>query len=66
MYATGLYLLSVIRHLYPKKTEFTDDLAMLAGTRKILNEDFNPYLYLKAQKTEIDKFREQRKPYLLY
>ncbi len=66
MYATGLYLLSVIRDLYPKKIEFTDDLAMLAGTKKILKEDFNPLFYLNSQKTEIDNFREQRKPYLLY
>ncbi len=66
MYAVGLYLLSVIRNLYPDKCEFSRFLPHLVGTNAVLDSGFDVQTYLAAQKPVTAAFAEARKPYLLY
>lgn len=66
MYALGLYLLTILRELYPDKCEFSQFLPKLVGTQKIMQRDFDAAAYLKEQKLEIEKFREERTVHLIY
>ncbi len=66
MYAAGLYLVHIIKNLYPDKFEYTRTMPLLTGTKKSIEPDFVPWEYVKSQKTGIDEFLVERKPYLLY
>ena len=66
MYAAGLYLLDVLRKLYPEKCEFTRFLPHLVGTNAIMDADFDAASYLASQKSKIAAFCAERKPYLIY
>ena len=66
MYAAGLYFLQVIRDLYPKECTLNESLARLVGTKKIFSDDFDAAAYIASQKAELENFKEERKPYLLY
>ena len=66
MYAAGLYLLDVLRKLYPEKCEFTRFLPHLVGTNAIMDVDFDAASYLASQKSKIAAFCAERKPYLIY
>ena len=65
-YAVGLYLLQVIRELYPNECTLNESLARLVGTKKVFSKDFDTYKYLVSQKAGLESFKEERKPYLLY
>ncbi|MBP3323908.1 MAG: DUF1343 domain-containing protein [Clostridia bacterium] len=65
-YALGLYLLQVIRELYPNECTLNESLARLVGTKKVFSKDFDTYEYLISQKADLESFKEERKPYLLY
>ena len=66
MYAAGLYLIYVVKNLYPDKFEFTRTMPLLTGTKKSIQPDFVPWEYVKQQKREITAFLDERKEFLLY
>jgi uncharacterized protein YbbC (DUF1343 family) len=66
MYAVGLYLLTVLRELYPEQCEFSRFLPHLVGTNAVLERDFSASAYLASQKPMTEAFAAMRKPYLLY
>ena len=66
MYAAGLYLVYVIRNLYPDKFEFTRTMPLLTGTKKSIKKDFVPWEYVKEQRKSLEDFLVERKPHLLY
>ena len=66
MYAVGLYLLDVLRRLYPDTVEFSRFLPHLVGTNAVLDTDFDMHAYLASQKKPLAAFCGMRREYLLY
>ena len=66
MYAVGLYLLDVLRKLYPDVCEFTRFLPHLVGTNAVMDADFDAAAYLASQKKPLSEFCEMREKYLIY
>ena len=66
MYAVGLYLLDVLRGLYPEICEFSRFLPPLVGTDAVLDPAFDTAAYLSSQREGIRAFYDERRPYLLY
>ncbi len=66
MVETGLQLIRVIREIHPDEIEFSEHLINLAGTKKILNSDFNAHKYIYSQKEELENFKKSVKKYLIY
>ncbi len=66
MYAVGLYLLDILRRLYPGQCEFSRFLPHLVGTNAILDRNFDAEVYLAAQKAQLRAFADRRRSYLLY
>ncbi len=66
MFETGLQLIRAVKEVQPDKIIFSEHLTNLAGTKKIYEKSFNPHEYIKMQKSELEKFEKQLKPFLLY
>lgn len=66
MSEAGLQLIRAVREIYPDKIEFSEHLVNLAGTKKILEPNFNPHKYINSQKKELERFKNSVKKYLLY
>lgn len=66
MFETGLQLTKAIKEIHSDKFELSEHLFNLAGTRKILDSDFNPHKYIEAQKEYLRTFKNSVKPYLIY
>ena len=66
MYAVGLYLLEILRKLYPDTCAFSRFLPHLVGTNAVLAADFDVSGYLASQKPLTGAFANARAPYLLY
>ena len=66
MYAVGLYLVYAVRNLYPDKFEFTRTMPLLTGTKKSIDEEFDPFEYVSGQKSKLEEFMTERNPFLLY
>lgn len=66
MFETGLQLIRAVREIHPDKIEFTEHLTNLAGTKKLLDINFNPNKYIFSQKEESESFKNSVKPYLIY
>ncbi len=66
MFETGLQLIRAVRAIHPDKFEFSEHLTNLAGTKKILDYDFNPHKYINFQKKELEKFKNSAKKYFIY
>ncbi len=66
MFETGLQLIRAIKEIHSGKIEFSEHLVNIAGTKKILNWDFNPHKYMISQKEELENFKKSVKTYLIY
>jgi len=66
MYAVGLYLLDVLRKLYPDVCEFSRFLPHLVGTNAVMDAEFDVHAYLASQKKPLAEFCEMRRKYLIY
>ena len=66
MFETGLQLIKAIKEFHSDKFEFSEHLFNLAGTRKILDSDFNPHKYIEAQKEGLETFKNSVKSYFIY
>ncbi len=65
-YALGLTIIKILRTLYPDKIIFNEHLTKLAGTKEVLNYDFEPVKYLGTQKEKAEKFKKSRESCLIY
>lgn len=65
-FAAGLILHALLREMYPKEFTFTEKLCHVAGTRRILKEDFDPIAYLASQKEALAAFGKARARHLIY
>ncbi len=66
MFETGLQLIRAVKNIHPDEIEFSEHLMNLAGTKKILNSDFNPHKYLYSQKKDLERFKNSAKKYFIY
>lgn len=66
MYSTILYLFDAIRKVHPDDFVLSSDLPLLAGSKKILSDDFNVSAFLEEQKQKCAAFDTLRKQYFLY
>ncbi len=66
MFELGLQLIKAVKEIHPDEIEFSEHFINLAGTRKILNEDFNPHKYINSQKEELERFKIFVKKYFIY
>ncbi|MBR2413757.1 MAG: DUF1343 domain-containing protein [Clostridia bacterium] len=66
MYATVLYLFDVMRKVHPEEFTLDSNLPLLAGTKRILADDFNVSAFLEEQAEKCKEFAKMRKQYLLY
>ncbi|MBE6794960.1 MAG: DUF1343 domain-containing protein [Ruminococcaceae bacterium] len=66
MFETGLQLINTVREIHPNYIEFSAHLTNLAGTKLILNDDFNPHKYINSQKKELKNFKNKAKKYYIY
>ena len=66
MFETGLQLIRAVREIHPDKIEFSEHLTNLAGTKEILDINFNPHKYMNSQKEELESFKKAVKSYLIY
>ncbi len=66
MFETGLQLIKAVREIHPDKIEFSEHLTNLAGTKKILDINFNPYKYIISQKNELESYKKSVKKCFIY
>ena len=66
MYATVLYLFDAIRKVHPHEFILFQDLPLLAGSKRVLSEDFDLTAFLAEQKDNCEEFAKMQKQYLLY
>ncbi|MBE6800576.1 MAG: DUF1343 domain-containing protein [Ruminococcaceae bacterium] len=66
MFETGLQLIRAVREIHSDKIEFSKHYSNLAGTKKVLDSDFNPYKYINSQKKELERFQNSVKKFFIY
>lgn len=66
MYTAGLSIIHVIKQIHPDNFEYTRTMHLLTGTKKSISDDFIPWEYTNSQKTELERFKEERKQFLIY
>ena len=66
MYSAGLSFVYVIKQTHPNEFEFTRTMPLLTGTQKSISDDFIPCEYAESQKSELEKFKEERNKFLIY
>lgn len=65
-YTLGLYLICIIRDMYPDVCSFSRFLPHLVGTRRVLRSNFDPAAYLAQARREVADFLPVRDKYLIY
>ena len=66
MYAMALYLFDAIRKVHAEKFVLCENLPLLAGSKRVLDEDFDVRAFLAEQEEKCADFARMRKEYLLY
>ena len=66
MFETGLQLIRAVREIHSDKIEFSKHYSNLAGTKKVLDSDFNPHKYMNSQKKELERFKNSVKKFFIY
>ena len=66
MFETGLQLIRAVREIHLDKIDFTEHLTNLAGTKEILDTNFNPHKYINSQKEDLENFKNSVKKYFIY
>ena len=66
MFETGLQLIRAAREIHSDKIEFSKHYSNLAGTKKVLDSDFNPHKYINSQKKELERFKNSAKKFFIY
>lgn len=66
MFETGLQLIRAVAVTHQDEIEISEHLTHLAGTKRLLNSDFNPHKYINSQKEELKSFIKSVKKYFIY
>lgn len=66
MFETGLQLIKAVKEAHPDKIEFSKHLVSLAGTKDILDSDFNVHRYICKQKNDLLNFESDVKKCYIY
>ncbi len=66
MFEAGLQLIRAVREIHSDKIEFSEHYSNLAGTKKVLDWDFNPHKYINSQKKELENFKSTVKKHFIY
>ena len=66
MFEAGLQLIRAVKETHPDDFKYSEHLINLAGTKKILEADFNPHKYIEAQKEELKNYKNSVVNYYIY
>ncbi len=66
MFETGLQLIRGVKEIHSDEIAFSEHLTNLAGTKKILDPNFNPHKYICSQNKELENFKNSIKKYFIY